>query len=698
MKLLEQKNHVKVSGGLQTTAFKLQMSAKMAKILSDGIYSDKIKAVIRELSTNAFDSHIMAGKSNTPIEITLPTNWSSNFIVEDYGVGLSPDQIENIYTVYGQSDKEDSNDSIGCLGLGSKSIFAYGTKTASIESIFNGVKYSYKAYINDENMPVLTKLGEVNTTQGNGVKITVPVNRSDVYNFTSKAKEVYEFFSPRPNIKGVAIQFDEPDVLVQGDGWQLREHGNSAVAVMGVIGYPITLSDTSLSTHDSKMLRHPFYIDFEIGDLDIEVSREGLSFDIRTKSNILAKLKDIRTKLEALFESELQACKTLWDARLLAHSKSGVLYDYINKSKLKWQGKTLFPTHFGHIALPQKIKYYNSYYSSRKHFTQKDCETVDINSKNIYIRNDLTKGLDTRVHHRVSTSGAASYNRPTVYVVQDDKEQDMLVAELGIDPALIILASSLPKPVPKARVNTGTGVKRGNTHSIMEFSINGYASKMSSYYTNVVKDFDDGGQYFEFNTFRCEYNGQSMRPSEVAKIISTLETCGKKQDPVYAVKTAKIPKLAKAKKPWTEYIGYALGELDGLYSSLQYTNLNDVEETLRKFGGYDYHIGYTRLSLEQIGELAKLTKKKDFLDFAKQISDLIEINKSNSTRKSIESLYNIMGRALPKATATPTDASKLCAKALTTYTLLHSAYPLLGVLANEDITLSKDIAIYMDAK
>jgi hypothetical protein len=698
MKLLEQKNHVKVSGGLQTTAFKLQMSAKMAKILSDGIYSDKIKAVIRELSTNAFDSHIMAGKSNTPIEITLPTNWSSNFIVQDWGVGLSPDQIENIYTVYGQSDKEDSNDSIGCLGLGSKSIFAYGTKTATLVSNYNGMQYSYKAYINDENMPVLTKLGEVPTTECNGVKITVPVNRSDVYNFTSKAKEVYEFFSPRPNIKGTTITFDEPDVLVQGDGWQLRNNGNNAVAVMGVIGYPITLSDASLSTHDAKMLRHPFYIDFEIGDLDIEVSREGLSFDIRTKSNILAKLKDIRTKLEALFEAEIQSCKTLWDARLLAVSKQGILYDYINKSKLKWQGKILFPTNFAHIMLPGKIKYYSSYYSSRKHFTPKDCDSVDINAKNIYIRNDLTKGLDTRVHHLVCGNNKyGSYNRPTVYVVNDDKEQDMLVQELGLDASLIILASSLPKPVPKARVSTGTGVKRGNTHAIMKFSAN-YSTTMMGYYTNVEKDFDDGGQYFEFNTFRCEYGGTSMHPRDVAKIVKTLEACGKPQDPIYAIKTAKIPKLAKTVKPWREFIPTALGELDGLYSALQYTNLKEVEDTLRKFGGYDYHVSYTRISLEQIGELAKLTKKKDFLDFAKQIADLSEINKANETRKAIEALYNTIGRALPQATATPIDASKLCADVLASYAVLHSTYPLLNMFANEDIALVSEIAIYINAK
>ena len=50
------------SAGVQgTNGFTIAQTSKMFKILSDSLYSDKIQAIIRELSTNANDAHISAG-------------------------------------------------------------------------------------------------------------------------------------------------------------------------------------------------------------------------------------------------------------------------------------------------------------------------------------------------------------------------------------------------------------------------------------------------------------------------------------------------------------------------------------------------------------------------------------------------------------------------------------------------------------
>ena len=46
-----------------TGEFKIKNSRKAFQILSSGLYSNKIKAIIRELSTNALDSHRAAGYS-----------------------------------------------------------------------------------------------------------------------------------------------------------------------------------------------------------------------------------------------------------------------------------------------------------------------------------------------------------------------------------------------------------------------------------------------------------------------------------------------------------------------------------------------------------------------------------------------------------------------------------------------------------
>ena len=86
-------------------AFQIQFNAKMARILSDGLYSNKIQAIIRELSCNAIDSHVEAGCVDKPIEVHLPTVFEPWFYVRDFGVGLDHQQVLNIYTVYGASTK-----------------------------------------------------------------------------------------------------------------------------------------------------------------------------------------------------------------------------------------------------------------------------------------------------------------------------------------------------------------------------------------------------------------------------------------------------------------------------------------------------------------------------------------------------------------------------------------------------------------
>lgn len=165
MQLTQQRNPVQITGdNVKTQQFKIQFNAKMSKILSDGLYSDKILAIIRELSTNAYDSHVAAGKATTPFHVTLPSSFNPQFIIEDFGVGLSPEQVNNIYTVYGASDKEDSNTAIGCLGLGSKTPFSYNTRSCTIESRVDGMCYIYSAFIGENGLPTLAALGNPHAT------------------------------------------------------------------------------------------------------------------------------------------------------------------------------------------------------------------------------------------------------------------------------------------------------------------------------------------------------------------------------------------------------------------------------------------------------------------------------------------------------------------------------------------------------
>ena len=70
--------HIQAQG-----SFTIKATGKAFRILSDGLYSDKILAVVRELSCNAYDAHVAAGMF-VPFEVHLPHALEPWFSVKDF--------------------------------------------------------------------------------------------------------------------------------------------------------------------------------------------------------------------------------------------------------------------------------------------------------------------------------------------------------------------------------------------------------------------------------------------------------------------------------------------------------------------------------------------------------------------------------------------------------------------------------------
>src|SRR5271170_1318135 len=162
--------------------FSILDSAEAYEILSKGIYQDGIAAVIRELSTNAYDSHVQAeegvmgedgewivkpipNRSMLPFDITLPSYMSPIFKIRDYGTGLSEDDIMSTYNTYFFSSKRKTNTQIGSKGLGSKSPYSI-VSSFLIISYFNGVKTGYNA-VKEDKIPTVIKLQSEPTDEPN---------------------------------------------------------------------------------------------------------------------------------------------------------------------------------------------------------------------------------------------------------------------------------------------------------------------------------------------------------------------------------------------------------------------------------------------------------------------------------------------------------------------------------------------------
>lgn len=173
-----------------TTDFKIKTSATAFKILSEGLYSNKIGSMIRELICNAYDAHCAAGTKNTPIDVELPMVTSPLFRIRDYGTGLSEADMQTIYTTYFESTKSGDNNYIGGFGLGSKTPLCYNTEQFFVTSYFNRMKYVYNVSIGETGAPVLTKWDKCMTDEPNGLELLISIDINDVERFKA---EFYKF-------------------------------------------------------------------------------------------------------------------------------------------------------------------------------------------------------------------------------------------------------------------------------------------------------------------------------------------------------------------------------------------------------------------------------------------------------------------------------------------------------------------------
>ena len=73
MKLKTKDIPVETGGLADEGAFSIKASSTAFAILSSGLYSNKFKAILRELGCNAYDSHIEAGYPEKPFTVHLPT-------------------------------------------------------------------------------------------------------------------------------------------------------------------------------------------------------------------------------------------------------------------------------------------------------------------------------------------------------------------------------------------------------------------------------------------------------------------------------------------------------------------------------------------------------------------------------------------------------------------------------------------------
>lgn len=311
MKLHTDRIDIERSGVDTETEFKIKTTSKAFDILSTGLYTDNILAVVRELSCNAYDAHVAANRSEIPFEIHLPNRLEPYFSVKDFGVGLSDSQVMSLYTTYFDSTKTDSNDFIGALGLGSKSPFSY-TKAFEVISRFNGYRRVYSVFINEHGVPTIAQLGlPLATDEHNGLEVKLTVQAEDFSKFSNTVSSALMWFPTKPVVTGAAdFNFKSPpDTNMKGDGWYIHNrHNGHMAAVQGNVEYRVDVSQIDDISAEAKTFIQCVGVIafFEIGELEVAASREEIRYDKRSK-------KALASKVEEIYQSAISVIEELAD-------------------------------------------------------------------------------------------------------------------------------------------------------------------------------------------------------------------------------------------------------------------------------------------------------------------------------------------------------------------------------------------------
>ena len=291
-----------LGNGSKSKAFSITASPKVFKILSSDLYTNKIRAVVRELITNMIDAHALNGNPEKFI-IQVPGRLDPRFVCRDFGPGMSDFDIQGddnspgLYNSYFSSSKAESNDFIGGFGLGSKSPFSY-TDTFSITSYHKGEIRGYVAYMDGDGPQIKpTFVKEMGPDDKTGIEIVVPVEEKDFRNFAYEVSYIMRPFKDLAIINGLDREIDYfPDFddyygVNPERYWPDR---GGLYAIYGGIVYPI---DGVIKDRNWLSIRNEVnYIKFPMGSLDIAPSREALSLDDRTRKNIIERVKELSEK------------------------------------------------------------------------------------------------------------------------------------------------------------------------------------------------------------------------------------------------------------------------------------------------------------------------------------------------------------------------------------------------------------------
>jgi len=573
-----------------TTQYSIKASAKAFRILSDGLYSDKIAAPIRELSTNAYDAHVAKGNTHTPFDVHLPSVAEPWFAIRDYGIGMSKQELETTYTTYFESNKTHSNDFVGCMGLGSKTPFTL-SDAFTVTSIKNGKKTTVINYL-DADVPNFSIVSEENTKEASGTEIKFTPTESGHYRLMQQsADEILTYFDVTPNVTigSTKHTLNVPKKILEGKDWyyvEKQKRDSSSVILMGNVTYPLSCYDID----EQVRRRHPSWekqneirnlmsnlvFRVPIGNLDITASREEIGWNNDGKEYIVNFIERVSNEIKDIMTDRINKCKSYWDARVLFNAmiakndeysddtntynhSNGVISNFKWKSELNYKGNSLFENFHGTndknaCALPIEHEVFwlglpRRYTSNSDRVNRRSLRdsVIPFDNNVEFFVNDLPTGHVGRINHYVRNNE----NKVVVLLKSFSKREKSYLKLIGF-PLKLHKTSSLVKP-------TSTRIKNSNNNKIEAFQYTGgsYWRLANNWDTAELLDLDNNQRtyYVPIKNWKIVHNDIEYSNNNIHTLLASVLGKEKNEIVVYGIKYGFTKKL-KNKRNFVNVFDY----------------------------------------------------------------------------------------------------------------------------------------------
>lgn len=299
----------------------------MFEMLSKSLYSKPIESIVRELTSNCFDSHKEANVDKAVV-INYKSDEEGDFIsFQDFGVGLSPERIQSVYMKYFSSTKRGSNEQIGGFGLGSKTPLAY-TDYFYINTNFDGIAYQY-IFSKGESKPTLDLLDEKETIEGNGTEVKIYIkNRNDYHKFQNALLTELCYFD---NVYFNNWDIENDYKIYETETFKYRnkaQYSDELHLILGKVSYPVNWDELGLDNR----IKIPIGVKFEIGEFQVTPNRESIRYTDESKLLIKQKINAALDELRELYQDDTMLYDNWKDFRANENARPYIL---LNKEEIE---------------------------------------------------------------------------------------------------------------------------------------------------------------------------------------------------------------------------------------------------------------------------------------------------------------------------------------------------------------------------